>query len=223
MRTTISIVNAETQFASIFYINSSFTVDWNLTPPLESASINKAHSIGLAVADFIATIFNKTGETYLDIHLVGISLGCEVAASAARHVSELSGRKINRITGLDPTYYLINDGGDLRKLSAKNADFVDVVHTNLSKRTGELEQIGHVDFYVDDLGDNCNTKGKYSIKCDPLKSITLFAKSVNSNDIKAKKCDSLEDFREGVCENKEQVTFGEMVDKNVRGKYFLKY
>lgn len=133
-------------------------MDWDLPSPSESASVNKAHSAGSTVADFIATIFNKTGEGYLDIHLVGVSLGGEVAASAALRFQELSGRKINRITGLDPAYYFINDNGEQRRLSAETADFVDVVRTNLGGSDEGLKQTGHVDFFVDDLGSN---KGKY--------------------------------------------------------------
>lgn len=126
-------------------------MDWDLPSPPESASIKKAHSAGSTVADFIATIFNKTGEDYLSIRLVGVSLGCEVAASAALRFQELSRRKINRITGLDPAYYLISNKGEPMKLSPESADFVDVVHTNLDETFGKSKQIGHVDFFVDHL------------------------------------------------------------------------
>ncbi|XP_018579052.1 lipase member H [Anoplophora glabripennis] len=195
-------------------VHNVFIVDWCLPAPPESSSINKAHSAGLAVADFIATIFNKTEEDYLNIHLVGVSLGCEVAASAAERLRDLSGRKINRITGLDPAYYLINDKGEQRKLAAGNADFVDVVHTNL---TDICEQIGHADFCVDDVGIN-----KGPLDDSKPKSVALFATSVNSNDIRATKCDNIENFRSGACNNSERVTFGENIDISAQGKYYMK-
>ncbi|KAJ8919210.1 hypothetical protein NQ315_012198 [Exocentrus adspersus] len=195
------------------FIHNVFIVDWNVTSPLDSDALTKARSAGLTVADFIATIFNKTGEAYLDIHLVAVSLGCEVAASAAGRFADISSRKINRLTGLDPAYYLISNGNEL-KLSPENADFVDVVNTKLN---GDLKQTGHVDIFVD--GEGSNGPSSHGVP----KSVTLFAKSVNSNDIKATKCDNLENFRKGGCNDEEQVTFGENIDKAARGRYFLKY
>lgn len=53
------------------------------------------------------------------------------------------------------------------------------------------------------------------------KSVALFAKSVNTNDVKATKCDSIEHFRNGACSNGERVTFGENVNIRARGIYYL--
>lgn len=68
----------------------------------------------------------------------------------------------------------------------------------------------------------------HNIFSEPLdgskpKSVALFARSVNSNDIKATKCDNRENFRSGACSNGERVTFGENVSPDARGKYFLRY
>ncbi|KAJ8949020.1 hypothetical protein NQ318_005194 [Aromia moschata] len=198
------------------FVHNVFIVDWNLPSPPDSASINEARSAGAIVADFIETIFIKTGEAYLEIHLVGVSLGYDVAVSAARRLSA-SSRRINRITGLDPSYYLIKNGTGSEGPSTENSDFVDVVHSNLS-RVDETKQIAQVDFYLDGVGDDCDNS-----TCGISNLCVLFARSVNTKDIKARKCDNLEDFRKGACDNKEEVVFGENVAKTANGKYFVKY
>lgn len=35
------------------------------------------------------------------------------------------------------------------------------------------------------------------------------------------KCGDVEDFKEGKCEGNEKIVFGEDVDKNARGDYFV--
>lgn len=126
-------------------INNVFVVDWN------QADATSTRTACSDVGDFITTVFNRTGEQYLNVHLVGVLTGAGVAAGAAQRVRE-SSLKINRITALDPTYYSIN--WDAALLRGGNANFVDVVRTKFDK---ENETLGDVDFYVYD--EEC-IKGK---------------------------------------------------------------
>lgn len=123
-------------------IQNVFLVEWHFDPKLPNL-VKKIQSTGTYLAEFISGIFSKTKETYLDIHLIGVLVGSQVAAVAGERLWELAGRKVNRITALNPNYYVINMGIDIR-----NANFIDVVYN-----AKELGQDGHVRFYVD--GRNC--------------------------------------------------------------------
>ncbi|XP_068910151.1 lipase member H-like [Tenebrio molitor] len=189
-------------------VHNVFLVDWKFDS--KSHASNQTQSTGFFVGEFIRVIFNKTGESYLDIHLVGVLAGSRVAAVAGKRVLELTGRKVNRITALDPTYYLIND--ENAKIDIGDANFVDVVHSDLSK-FGKFPEEGHVRFYLDD--EECRKD------FTELIATKLFASSINSDKFKGVKCGSVEDFKKGKCEKNESVVFGENVDKSARGDYFV--
>lgn len=93
---------------------------------------------GAALGDFIGTLLNKTGEKYMAFHLVGTDVAAEDLNVASRRISETSGRRVNRITLLDPHV----DVGTFRR---PEADFVDVVHVSDG---GRGQPLGDVDFYV---------------------------------------------------------------------------
>lgn len=130
-------------------IQNLFLVEWHFDPKFPNP-VKEIQSTGTYLAEFISGIFNKTKETYLDIHLIGVLVGSQVAAVAGERLWELAGRKVNRITALNPNYYVINMGIDIR-----NANFIDVVYN-----ARELGHDGHVRFYVD--GRNCK-EGKKAL------------------------------------------------------------
>jgi len=189
-------------------IHNVFLVDWKFDS--KSHASNQFQSTGYSVADFIQVMFDKTREPVLDIHLVGVLAGSQVAGIAGKRLSELTSKKVNRITALDPTYYLINDKN--ADLGRENANFVDVVHSN-TKKFGKLKQDGDVRFYVVDE-DCIEDFGK-------LKAVKVFAKSINSDKFRGVKCESVEDFKAGKCRKNDSVVFGENVDKAARGNYFV--
>lgn len=51
--------------------------------------------------------------------------------------------------------------------------------------------------------------------------VDLFAKSINTKEITAKKCEDYESFTAGNCESGDQVIFGENTDKSITGRYFV--
>ncbi|CAL8143761.1 unnamed protein product [Orchesella dallaii] len=85
-----------------------------------------------------------------DVHIIGFSLGAHVAGQAGRNVTDLTGEKIGRITGLDPAgpkspWWDVFTKHHL-DLGPIDADFVDIIHT--SDLLGSERRMGHVDFYV---------------------------------------------------------------------------
>lgn len=97
---------------------------------------------GKVVGTFLEKLLDVTGERYLDIHLNGVENGCNVCRKAAEEVLKLVGRKVNRLTNIQPT----NFEGDSEK-----ADFVDVI--SCAKATGASEAGGDVDFYIVDKNE----------------------------------------------------------------------
>ena len=77
------------------------------------------------------------------LHLVGLSLGAQMAGVTGQNVQ--SGR-ITRITGLDPAGPLFKKWPKYLRLDSGDAEFVDVVHTDAGI-FGFPRAIGHADFW----------------------------------------------------------------------------
>ncbi|GIX67712.1 pancreatic lipase-related protein 2 [Caerostris extrusa] len=80
------------------------------------------------------------------LHIVGHGLGSHVAGYAGQSILPM----VQRITGLDPAYkYFCNMPENVR-LDANDANFVDVIHTELKAYDsghGGCHKLGHVDFF----------------------------------------------------------------------------
>lgn len=81
-----------------------------------------------------------------NIHVIGHSLGSHIAGAAGRSFQLESGKRLPRITGLDPANPCFNEGESLTGLQRGDADFIDVIHTN-SGVLGKRHHMGDVDFY----------------------------------------------------------------------------
>lgn len=91
----------------------------------------------------------------------GHSLGSHMSGFIGKYIYKYSGKKVGRITALDPAGPAFENpamGPDLR-LCENDADFVDIVHTDI-QLYGYTAPIGHVDFYPNG--------GKHQIGC-PLR------------------------------------------------------
>lgn len=118
--------------------------------------------VGAALGDFIGTLLNKTGERYMDFHLLGIGTAAEACGVASLKVADASGRRVNRITLLDPV--VSEEEGVCTR---PQAGFVDAVHTDVQQMGSGLSRCGDVDFYVDD------SKGLVSLKSPLIKHLML--------------------------------------------------
>lgn len=78
-----------------------------------------------------------------DIHLIGFSLGAQLANFASLAIRPYT---LPRISGLDPAMPLFVGVANDNKLDPSDAKFVDVYHTNAFVQ-GKVEQCGTTDFY----------------------------------------------------------------------------
>ncbi|CAH2056882.1 unnamed protein product, partial [Iphiclides podalirius] len=102
--------------------------------------------VGLHVAEVLAQL-TQSGLDPSRLELLGFSLGAHTASYTAKNYQLLTGRNISRIYGLEPAGPCFRDLGSADRLAASDADFVQVVHTNIDG-FGMAARMGHVDFYV---------------------------------------------------------------------------
>ncbi|XP_058799611.1 pancreatic triacylglycerol lipase-like [Phymastichus coffea] len=85
------------------------------------------------------------------VHFIGHSLGAHVVGQAAEMLKR-ENFIIDRVTGLDPAEPCFRDVNSPLRMRSSNARLVDVIHTDGARtpneRFGLLDQLGHVDFYV---------------------------------------------------------------------------
>ncbi|XP_050329634.1 vitellogenin-1-like [Bactrocera neohumeralis] len=155
-----------------------------------------------------------------DLHLIGHSLGAQIMSSAARHYRVLTNESLPYVTGLDPALPCFNNDETLTTLSASDADFVDIIHTDPGV-LGQSKATGSVDFFVG--GHSALQAGCFSVTCSHSRAVSYYAESVypnNEDNFLAKRCDSLRNLQAGKCRGK-AYPMGYAVPHDLRGTYVL--
>ncbi|CAB3229370.1 unnamed protein product [Arctia plantaginis] len=109
-------------------------------------SVRLVKVLGKKIGEFLVKL-TEQGLQSENIELVGASLGAHVVAHAAKYFYQATGRKVARITGLDPAGPCFKALSPEHKLYRTDADKVDIVHTNIDG-FGTAETLGHLDIYV---------------------------------------------------------------------------
>ncbi|XP_054710965.1 pancreatic lipase-related protein 2-like [Uloborus diversus] len=117
-------------------------VNWseNNKPPYYQAVAN-ARAVGAQVAKLLNLHVNHKGLNPDDIHIIGHSLGGQIAGWIGERIPNLG-----RITGLDPAGPYFQDAEREARLDETDAKFVDVIHSN-GGSYGIGAAIGHIDFF----------------------------------------------------------------------------
>lgn len=138
---------AENQY-NVIYIDWSTQSYYNYVREVFSTVMQ----IGTKVGEMIMMLIDR-GLSVKKIHLIGFSLGAHVCGFASRYIREHhpQNQTVRRITGLDPAGPLFGNFfgwfSNPYSLNAKDADIVDVTHTDGSF-FGLPDKIGTVDFYL---------------------------------------------------------------------------
>lgn len=106
-------------------------------------SVSNSRVVAKCLAQFIDFLVHRIKVPRTNIHLIGFSLGAQIAGVAGHFVTN----KLSRITGLDPSKNLIltaND--DTFRLDPSDAEYVDVISTDPTQR-GILDGAGHLTYY----------------------------------------------------------------------------
>lgn len=106
-------------------------------------SVGATETVGGIIAELIDYMVTNMGVSTDRIHIIGHSLGAQVAGFAGQAVTK---GRLSRITGLDPARPGFISMDPSRRLDPTDAEFVDVIHT-AAGTLGVLGSIGDVDFY----------------------------------------------------------------------------
>ncbi|XP_047505682.1 pancreatic triacylglycerol lipase-like isoform X1 [Pieris napi] len=173
--------------------------------------------IGQKLAEVLAALVEHGQDPSL-IHLIGHSLGSHISGFAGKTFEKITGKKIGRISGLDPAGPCFSHVDPEVRLKSTDADFVDVIHTD-SGVFGIKEPLGHVDFFPNQglTQPNCVLQSCSHSRCVPLYGESI----INPEAFPAVKCKDWDAFKKGECE-KEVVYMGYPTKPGTKGLYFLR-
>ncbi|KAH8273949.1 hypothetical protein KR044_004945, partial [Drosophila immigrans] len=154
------------------------------------------------------------------LHLIGFSLGAHVAGQTSNYVNQT----LYHITGLDPAKPYFAVANDTYRLTADDAYFVDVIHTNPPQR-GILKPMGHADFYVNfrqEEQPGCE-RAETAGSCSHHRASEYYAASIEPNKgFWGIRCDSWKTDVFGRCANQQaRALMGYHAVPTKRGVYFL--
>ncbi|XP_050429449.1 pancreatic triacylglycerol lipase-like isoform X2 [Adelges cooleyi] len=211
-------------------------VEWSkLTAlPWYDFAVRNTKIVGQYLARFIEYLVSQ-GFSLSNIHVIGFSLGAEIAAFAGK---ELKIGKLPRITGLDPAYPLYRGTNNRGHLTPSDAEFVDVIHTD-GGEFGFPVPMGHVDFFPNGgfpIQPGCSTPTNVSIdkvpgyaSCSHVRAWKYYIESVqNPYGFPSIRCHSYDAFKKGKCLMDSKNSNGQIVqymgiaaNEKFRGKFYL--
>lgn len=163
-RPLIVIVHGFTESAAASWVNTMarallsviganvLLVDWHrgAAAPVYSVAASNTPAVGAELSVVLQRLMrNSTSLMPHDVHIIGFSLGAHVAGFCGRHFLMHTKKRIGRITALDPAGPLFE--GTNVSVSRGDADFVDVIHTNMglldNLKFGLAASVGDVDFF----------------------------------------------------------------------------
>ncbi|XP_017859738.1 PREDICTED: pancreatic triacylglycerol lipase [Drosophila arizonae] len=190
--------------------------------PCYVAAVRNLPLVSKCLAQLINNLVDRGIVPHELIHIIGFSLGGQVAGQASNYLK----RKPKRITGLDPAKPLFILSNNARRLDAGDAEFVDVIHTDTLGR-GMMRPMGHVDFYPNFgplqpgcLEENPNDPGS----CNHERAPRFYAKSIDSSlGFWGRHCSSWLIYVFGLCSTRSKLALmGYHVSQQLSGSFFLK-
>ncbi|XP_053673994.1 lipase member H-A-like [Anopheles nili] len=162
-------------------------VDWEqgastLLYPVARYRVPKVASL---VATLIDNLVTGLGQDIDRVGIIGHSLGAHIAGIAGKKVH--SG-KIGYIVGLDPASPLFRLKKPAERLSADDAQYVEIIHTN-GKALGFFRNIGQADYYPN--GGVRQPGCGLSLTCSHQRAVDFFKESLKIRDYYARRCDGL--------------------------------
>ncbi|XP_023163398.2 phospholipase A1 VesT1.02 [Drosophila hydei] len=205
-------------------------VDWSamVAVPWYSSAVENLPIAARYLARFLRYLVSS-GYAVKHIHLIGFSLGAEVAGFAGKQLQEW-GIKLTRITALDPALPLFEGNSSNRRLSSSDARFVDVIHTD-GGILGNPKAMGHADFYPNGgrpLQPGCakqeianNRWLNIIIGCSHQRAWEYFVESIRHPlAFPVERCEPSQHF--GICrDGNGRAYMGYGADPRLRGNFFL--
>lgn len=144
-------------------------------------AVRNSRVAGKCLAQFIDHLIHNIKYPENNIHLIGFSLGAQIAGIAGNFVTN----KLKRITGLDPSKNLFLTANDNTfRLDPSDAVYVDVISTDPTQR-GILDGAGHLTFYPN-FGFyqpgcfNANSTSNEISLCSHIRVTEIYAESIDT-------------------------------------------
>jgi len=149
-----------------------FTVDWGRGAIADYITASyRVKPVGQVLAKFVDFLHQEAGMRFEDLQLVGFSMGAHVAGLAGKHLQ--TGR-LRMIRALDPALPFFRYAKPKERLTAEDADYVEVLHTSVGSY-GFDRPVGHVDFYAN---WGSQQPGCFWHECSHWRAFMLFAESL---------------------------------------------
>lgn len=214
----------------IIFDHSPYTNDNDGNIKSYERSVKYVYYIGRAVAQFL-TGLSEGGVSPKNIHAIGHSLGSQILGHAGEIFIANTGRKISRITALDPAGPCFSKSFIKEQIRSGVAEYVEVYHCNAGG-LGTSSVLADIDFFVNRNGQsqpNCKTPlvpgifdSSKAAKCSHRACIDIWAATVdNPNWYLAWKCDNYKMFKNGRCSGNEVTIAGFWNPMNATGVYYF--
>ncbi|XP_017084054.1 lipoprotein lipase [Drosophila eugracilis] len=149
-----------------------FTVDWGRGAIADYITASyRVKPVGQVLAKFVDFLHQEAGLRFEDLQLVGFSMGAHVAGLIGKHLQ--TGR-LRMIRALDPALPFFRYAKPMERLTAEDADYVEVLHTSVGSY-GFDRPLGHVDFYAN---WGSQQPGCFWHECSHWRAFMLFAESL---------------------------------------------
>ncbi|KAL0811799.1 hypothetical protein ABMA28_009228 [Loxostege sticticalis] len=181
--------------------------------------------VGKHVAEVLAQLMSS-GLDPSKLELLGFSLGGQTVSYIARNFQTITGKNISKITSLEPSGPCFRTLDPTERLDASNADFVEVIHTNIDGY-GMAARMGHVDFYVNGGEYQPSELLMYPCisTCSHFRVLPLWVSALkNPKQFIALKCDSIQQARDAKCYDRrplETNVMGLRVNTTNHGLFYL--
>nr|XP_022910632.1 pancreatic triacylglycerol lipase-like [Onthophagus taurus] len=156
-------------------------------------STELCRELGKNLGDFISDLVITLELDLNKIHIIGHSLGAQIAGFTGQRVMKRLYRRIGRISALDAAGPIFNFNTESYRLDRNDANFVDAIHTN-NFFFGYYGPCGTVDVFVNNgiFQEGCPTIYDImrSMRCEDIhrflfcshsKSIEVWKRSINEN------------------------------------------
>ncbi|KAH8366875.1 hypothetical protein KR200_001088 [Drosophila serrata] len=183
--------NGKTQSGDIIVIDLGST----LTTYKRYAMLD-IEKTGAKIGKWIVQMVNELDMPFETIHLIGQNVGAHVAGAAAQEFTRLTGHKLRRVTGLDPSKIVAKSQNTLTGLARGDAEFVDAIHTSVYGM-GTPIRSGDVDFYPN--GPAAGVPGASNVVEASMRATRYFAESVrpgNERSFPAVPANSLQQYKQ---------------------------
>ncbi|CAH2002328.1 unnamed protein product [Acanthoscelides obtectus] len=211
-------------------INNVIGVDWSPHSKrnyLHSARATK--KVGETVAQFILNALGNDSSKLDHVHIIGHSLGAQVAGFVGKHVQQLTnGLKLGRITALDaagPLFELPLKLPSTRRVNKNDATYVDSIHTNVGF-FGFLAPFADADFFINFGGPvqpGCMELNIFdAFSCSHGKSVVIYNNTITSKDYIGIQCSNPLRAISSLCNNNQRIVVGEHTSNRVAGQYFAR-